>query len=103
MKARDEYFISDPLNISGSVSGALSCSSPLLRCALPVRRELLAARLASHLPPPGSDSSLHLASTQRGAEGKGAAAHTETTATETDKVSSSRADINGNVVGLPER
>ncbi|KAK9528513.1 hypothetical protein VZT92_012667 [Zoarces viviparus] len=49
MKARDEYFIPDPDNgdISGSESGALSCCSPLLRCALPVRRELLVARLAS--------------------------------------------------------
>ncbi len=103
MKAGDEYFISDPHNgdISGSVSGAPSCYSPLLRRVLRVQRELLAARLASHLPPPGSDPSLHLASRKR--RGEGAAAHTERGATETEKVSSLRGEMDGNVIGLSER
>lgn len=102
MKAGDEYFISDPHNgdIWGSVSGAPSCYSPLLRCVLPVQRELLAARLASHLPPPGSDPSLHLASRKRR---EGEAAHTDRGATETEKVSSLRGGMNGNVIGLSER
>lgn len=60
MKTGDECFISDPHNgdISGWVNGSEPCYRLLLRCELPVRWELLAARLVSHLPPPGPDSPL---------------------------------------------
>lgn len=83
MKTGDEYFISDPHNgdISGSVNGSEPCYRLLLRCELPVRWELLAARLVSHLPPPGPDSPLpsslplSISVPEGGEEGKTEATH----------------------------
>ncbi|KAF1391111.1 hypothetical protein PFLUV_G00038490 [Perca fluviatilis] len=59
-----------------------------------VRSRRASPRLASHLPPPGPEPSLHLSISPperpRGVEGKGEAAHTERGAKETGEVAPER-------------
>lgn len=87
MKDGDEYFIPDPHNgdISGSVNGALSWYSPLLRRAFPVHSEQVARFSSSPIFLDPTSLSISLPGRGEEGEGEGEAAHTERGATETEK------------------